>query len=186
MKDYKDIDGFFDFQKTYEFLLSKVPDDGIFVECGAWLGCSTSFLCDKAKDRVQIFVVDTWKGTENELDTHHKLAKDKDIYKLFLENMGNRNFTPIRKKSLDAAEDFEDASCDVVFIDMDHRYEEVLKDIDAWLPKVKDGGYLAGHDYLPFLGMGTLKTPTTVAEAVYERFGDNIMRMDRSSWIYSL
>ena len=30
---------------------------------------------------------------------------------------------------------------------MEHTYTAVTKDIDLWLPKVKVGGYLSGHDY---------------------------------------
>jgi len=35
---------------------------------------------------------------------------------------------------------------DFVFIDADHRYKSVLADIKAWMPKVRNGGYITGHD----------------------------------------
>lgn len=38
-------------------------------------------------------------------------------------------------------------SLDLVFIDADHSYESVKKDIECWLPKVKSGGFITGHDY---------------------------------------
>jgi hypothetical protein len=53
----------------------------------------------------------------------------------------------IKDSSLNASGKFEDRSIDVVYIDGDHRYEAVVQDIKKWLPKVKPGGYLAGHDY---------------------------------------
>lgn len=46
-----------------------------------------------------------------------------------------------------AAEKFPDEYFDYVYIDAQHEYDNVLKDIKAWLPKVKKGGFLAGHDY---------------------------------------
>lgn len=36
---------------------------------------------------------------------------------------------------------------DFVYIDGDHRYESVKKDIELYYPKIKKGGVLAGHDY---------------------------------------
>ena len=53
---------------------------------------------------------------------------------------------------------------DLVFIDADHRYEAVKKDIELWYPKVKINGLLTGHDY------GARKT-FGVKQAVDEAFG---------------
>ncbi len=47
----------------------------------------------------------------------------------------------------EAAKDFADESFDLVFIDADHSEEWVLRDLAAWLPKVRAGGVIAGHDY---------------------------------------
>jgi len=56
----------------------------------------------------------------------------------------------------------QDGSLDFVFIDAIHLYENVLADIDAWWPKVRSGGILAGDDYNDqFSG---------VVKAVNERF----------------
>lgn len=49
--------------------------------------------------------------------------------------------------SVDAAATLPDRSVDGVFIDGDHSYLQVLRDIDAWEPKVKLGGFLSGHDF---------------------------------------
>lgn len=53
----------------------------------------------------------------------------------------------LRAKSVDAAASFDDESFDLVFLDADHSEEAVKADINAWLPKVKPGGWLGGHDY---------------------------------------
>jgi hypothetical protein len=45
------------------------------------------------------------------------------------------------------AKEFEDESIDFVFIDANHTYEFVSKDIAAFLPKMKKGGIMAGHDF---------------------------------------
>lgn len=48
---------------------------------------------------------------------------------------------------MEAAKQFDDGALDLVFIDADHSYAAVRADIDAWMPKVRAGGILAGHDY---------------------------------------
>jgi predicted O-methyltransferase YrrM len=52
-----------------------------------------------------------------------------------------------RTTSLEAAARVEDASLDFVYIDARHDYDSVREDVLAWLPKVRPGGILAGHDY---------------------------------------
>jgi predicted O-methyltransferase YrrM len=49
--------------------------------------------------------------------------------------------------SWEVANQFDDGSVDFVFIDGDHSYEGCRKDIDAWLPKIRAGGFISGHDY---------------------------------------
>ena len=55
----------------------------------------------------------------------------------------------IEKPSVEAARDVDDGSLDIVFIDGDHSYEGCRDDILAWLPKLRKGGWLTGHDYYP-------------------------------------
>jgi hypothetical protein len=53
----------------------------------------------------------------------------------------------IHAPSTDAAKHFADKSLDLIFIDADHSAKAVFEDLEAWEPKVKPGGVLAGHDY---------------------------------------
>jgi len=71
--------------------------------------------------------------------------------------------------STDIATYIPGGSLDLVFLDADHSYEGVRADIAAWLPKVRKGGWIGGHDYdngepgYDFSG---------VRKAVDEAFGD--------------
>jgi hypothetical protein len=176
MKSYSEIDGWFNHEDVYRFLVSECAFCGIFVECGAWLGKSSAYLADISEyKKLNVWIVDSWQGSSNELDTHHKLVKHSDIYASFLSNMGNRKFQHVKALSCEASLQFDNESCDVVFIDMEHTYEAVKNDIELWLPKVKSGGYLAGHDYHP--------NWHGVIQAVDEKFENNIT-VDNTCWIY--
>jgi hypothetical protein len=69
-----------------------------------------------------------------------------EIFKKVCERMGDKAEV-IRSKSVDAAEHFEQETLDFVYLDGDHRPEEVKKDITAWFPKIKASGYIGGHDF---------------------------------------
>lgn len=57
-------------------------------------------------------------------------------------------FHLITEDSVVAANIFNDNSLDIVYIDATHDYNSVKNDIIAWLPKVKNGGFLCGDDYI--------------------------------------
>ena len=44
--------------------------------------------------------------------------------------------------------DWDNGEIDFLFIDGDHRYEGVKGDIETWVPRVRDGGIVAFHDYI--------------------------------------
>jgi predicted O-methyltransferase YrrM len=47
-----------------------------------------------------------------------------------------------------AAHAMPDNTLDFCYIDADHSYDGVKKDLNIWLPKVKSGGIICGHDYV--------------------------------------
>lgn len=53
-----------------------------------------------------------------------------------------------RNSSLDVASVVADASLDFVYLDARHDYCGVSDDLQAWWPKLKIGGIMAGHDFL--------------------------------------
>jgi hypothetical protein len=79
-----------------------------------------------------------------------------------------------KMRTVDAAGLYEDGTFDFVFLDADHTYAGVKGDIAAWLPKIKRGGAIMGHDYQPaFPG---------VMRAVDEAFGGRARFFKDSVW----
>ena len=139
----------FNYPELYRKMVDKFPSGSKFVEIGSWKGMSASYMAveiaNSGKD-IDFYCVDTWEGS-----VEHKNAQivPKKLYSIFLENMRplEKYYKAIRSPSVEAAETFEDKSLDFIFIDASHEYEDVKDDILAWLPKLKDGGVIAGHDY---------------------------------------
>jgi predicted O-methyltransferase YrrM len=71
-----------------------------------------------------------------------------DVYNQNLIDSGVRDvIKDIKGNTWEASSRFENGSVDFVFIDADHNYESVKKDILSWLPKMREGGIMSGHDY---------------------------------------
>jgi predicted O-methyltransferase YrrM len=63
-----------------------------------------------------------------------------------LEEFGNRSVM-FKATSLDVAVELAPGVIDFAFIDAIHSYEATRDDMNAWFPKVRSGGLLAGHDF---------------------------------------
>lgn len=114
--------------------------------------------------------VDPWTLTENYARwTSQMIRRHEQEFDAVLAKCPGR-IAKIKAFSVEAAPMFVDGSLDLVFIDGDHSYEGVRADIDAWLPKVRKGGVIAGHDYDNTNKYGDAFKG--VDRAVHETFGD--------------
>jgi SAM-dependent methyltransferase len=125
------------------------------VEVGCWLGRSTVYLARQVaasgKD-IALTAVDTFRGSPTE-EFHLRVvaAHGGSVRAAFEANLRRYGVADqvavLEAPSVAAAASFPDGSLDFVFIDADHAYGSVRADLLAWLPKVRPGGTLAGHDY---------------------------------------
>ena len=179
-KSYKSVDGWCNFEDIY-YKMVDIHNDATFVEVGSWKGQSSilmATLIANLNKNIKFYCVDTWDGSEE----HSKddSIVNKSLFDIFISNTKpySEYLTPIRKPSVNASKDFKDESLDFVFIDAAHDYENVKNDINAWYPKVKKGGTIAGHDYHPDW--------SGVMNAVNEWSSINTRYIDisRTSWIH--
>lgn len=117
---------------------------------GAEIGTAEGLFAEtllKANPRLRLFCIDAWQTHVGYRDYTIQNTLD-DLYEKAKTRLGRyEGVSLIRKFSVEAAKDFEDGELDFVFLDCNHRFEFVVADIAAWLPKLRVGSLLAGHDY---------------------------------------
>lgn len=126
---------------------------GTAVEVGVWKGLSTSYIGPVCRDRgITLWCVDTWRGSDDSFaERYAKILAEEDVRAAFERNMAALRI-PVRilaMPSVEAVGQFADGSCDLVFLDAAHDDAGVTADLQAWFPKVRPGGMLAGHDLCP-------------------------------------
>jgi hypothetical protein len=113
---------------------------GLFAEhiLKHWPSCTTFYL------------IDIWAQQKNYIDGANVGDREQDlVYQKALNRMA-----PFRNKRIilrnftkDAAKLIPDLSLDFVYVDARHDYCGVMEDLTSYYPKLKPGGYMAGHDY---------------------------------------
>lgn len=152
IKQYLDTDNWFGYPDFYDYVASHKHFKNL-VEVGVWKGHSISYLAKKIQEfttDVNIYAVDLFSESpdfQGQSSLRDQLPIIYDIYNANLERAGVRNMIKdIKGWSWEVSDQFEKESLDFVFIDASHDVDSVIKDINAWLPKVKSGGLFSGHD----------------------------------------
>lgn len=146
-------------------LLRSLPPVERVAEIGSFRGISTEVFLLFA---TQVVAVDPWHGQDG-------------VFQAFLKRtQPYPNIQVVREASEAAARRFADQSFDLVYLDGMHDYPSVLADLKVWIPKVKRGAWIAGHDYSPLVDNGD------VIRAVGETLGTPQAIFEDSSWLIQL
>jgi hypothetical protein len=150
-----------------------VAQGAVMAEIGSYAGESTEMFTRSGKFK-RICAIDPWENWESPDHMGDNMAAveaDFDKRKAVYPNI----IVKVKGRSPEAAGSFPDGSLNLVYVDGFHDYETVKQDILAWIPKLKDGGIMSGHDYSPgFPG---------VKKAVDEIFGMPDRVFPDSSWL---
>jgi predicted O-methyltransferase YrrM len=153
----KEIQGWCTFEGLYDKMVSDY-DNAVFVEVGCWLGQSAIYMADLIKERkknIKFYTVDNFKGQPDERlhETVIEAAakRGEGIFSLYYQNIQKYNVlgyvTPIICESSEGFKHIKESSADFIYIDANHLYDAIKKDVEYYWPFVKNGGVLAGHDY---------------------------------------
>jgi len=129
-----------------EYVQKHGPPIKKIIEIGSYAGESTLIFADCIPD-AEIVCVDPWETAQNVFNQTLKNT-GKAAHAKFLERIADYpQISFIKKMSDDAAADFEDDSVDLVYIDGNHAYNFVIRDLRNYMPKLRMGCFMTGHDW---------------------------------------
>jgi predicted O-methyltransferase YrrM len=146
------------------------------VEIGSYAGEGTEIFAEHFK---KVITIDPHvNGYDNDNDSASSSDFEMVIDKFNKRINNKENIEYINSTSDDAILKLKDVSFDFVYIDGWHTYEQVIKDIDNYLPQINKNGFIGGHDYNPGW-FGVMKAVDEKFETIDSTFCD-------TSWIKKL
>lgn len=137
--------------ETREELFEFLGNNLIIAEIGVFKGDFSKFIFNNLKPK-ELFLVDIFEGYAGSGD------KDGDNMQFtYLENeyeslksyfKQDENVHIIKENSKNFILSLDDEYLDLIYIDGDHEYSGVKDDLNNSYNKIKNGGYICGHDYV--------------------------------------
>lgn len=128
--------------------IESLGPDIIGCELGVCQGMTLRYFLDNLRNVQKIYAIDAWKPywdhwgfVSQELVNNWRST----AYSI-LEPHGNK-ITLLETDSFNAADNIENNELDYIFIDGDHSYAAVARDLRRYWPKVRKGGIFSGHDW---------------------------------------
>lgn len=147
-----------------EFLLHLkyyLPDNCDCAELGVLQGDFSAMILDIIKPDTLVLVDPYEIGGDKYLDglsTAYSTSEDYiKVVEKFKEQIQSHKIWLEKMYSFDAAKLFEHHVFDFVYIDADHTYNAVKRDLKEWLPLVKDDGIICLHDYIELSNFGVIQ-----------------------------
>lgn len=127
-----------------DYILSINPNANLWLELGSHIGESATIFLSFEK-----------------IEKLHCVEYSKDLIPILQQRLGEE----IRRErcvlhletTINYAKIVDNNFFDVIYIDADHSYDSVQKEISLYWPKVKHGGFLSGHDYYEPAWPGVVK-----------------------------
>lgn len=136
-------------------LIKDLPENLIMAEIGCYAGESTLMFLQSGKINT-LYAIDPWSnkytGKEDLSKKENKTIKKVYDNMKWAEDSFDVRVSPYKnvaklKMTFDSAFYMIPSNLDFIYIDGNHEYEYVCKDIILAINKIKTGGIIAGHDY---------------------------------------
>lgn len=145
-----------------EFLAKVLAKGGMTrgAEIGVLMGQFSEVLCRNIPG-LKLTCVDPWLPYSN----WPKPGRMERFFENAKKRLNGYDVEFLRMTSLEGAKRIKDESLDFCYIDALHDFDSVIQDIIAWVPKVRMGGVVAGHDFGPGPRVAVAEAVTAYAHA---------------------
>lgn len=170
-------------------LAATIPSDAIGVETGSRLGGSTKILLDNASSIKRLYSIDPEWGDPNspgmgdpymaDLSRHWNVAQYGSCYEYAKQLLsGYNNVRLLTMDSPYGMKDWWTEQIDFIYEDSMHSNPQLRDTFEFWVPLVRSGGIIAGHDY------GTSWTDVvTEVDSLAARLGTVLQRQGTVWWM---
>ncbi|MBL6958475.1 MAG: class I SAM-dependent methyltransferase [Rhodospirillales bacterium] len=138
-------------------LLPLLPTGGVVVEIGVNVGDFSRRILDLNRPQ-RLHLIDPWEVAHADDEyvasgesAERQMAGAEQRYQETREKVAAEvaagSVEIHRDYSFNVADRFADNSLDWIYIDGNHQYDAVKKDLEVFYPKIKPDGFILGHDY---------------------------------------
>ena len=161
-------------------------DCKVFAEIGVLDGATVHYLLNHPDNTIEEYwAIDLWRPYESRRRRNYDYYANTPIEhwdemygKVCVYVLQFKGLHVLRLPSLKAVSIFPNKYFDAVLIDADHAYESVIEDIEAWVPLIKEDGFICGDDWCP--------GHPGVRKAVAKKFGQDIFVDSNRMWWHSV
>ena len=180
-------------QSNRAWMLDILPKDAVCAEIGVFEGSFSATILKWSRPK-RLHLIDPWRYENSALYQKSCYGRPEEsqammdsrydsVVSRFLEHTANGTVAIHRTGSGEASRLFPDEYFDWVYIDGNHQFEWVQSDLEAFAPKLKRAGVIAGDDY----GIeGWWNNGVTLAVNMFrDRYGWKLNILKESQYILS-
>jgi hypothetical protein len=137
------------FENRLEMIKKLVKPNGIYAEIGVFKGVLSDKLYNMLNPS-ELYLIDLFSGImdSGDQDGNNFEKYDLDIsYSDLINKYKSTNITILKGYSYELLSSFDDNYFDMIYLDGDHTYEGVKKDLEVSYKKIKNNAFIMGHDY---------------------------------------
>lgn len=124
-------------------ILKELKNSSVCAELGVAYGEFSDQILEIVKPKLLV-LVDSYPNNGNFVDE----GNIEYIKKKYQKQIVEKKIEIIHNDSIKAASMFKDNFFDWIYIDTTHNYHQTLRELRAWKNKIKNDGYILGHDYV--------------------------------------